>query len=68
MLVIYTFILMVYWFCWRCEDPPNKFFHLQVIKPKLSRPLRIPVTACSWDHDGKRIVGGIGDGSIQVGK
>ncbi|XP_042417558.1 WD repeat-containing protein 70-like [Zingiber officinale] len=38
----------------------------QVIKPKLVRPLRIPVTACAWDHDGKRIVGGIGDGSIQI--
>lgn len=38
----------------------------QVIKPKLSRPSRIPVTACAWDHEGKRIVGGIGDGSIQL--
>lgn len=38
----------------------------QVIKPKLVRPARIPVTACAWDHDGKRIVGGIGDGSIQL--
>ncbi|KAF0929812.1 hypothetical protein E2562_025949 [Oryza meyeriana var. granulata] len=38
----------------------------QVIKPKLARPMRIPVTACAWDHEGKRIVGGIGDGSIQV--
>lgn len=39
---------------------------MQVIKPKLARPLRTPVTTCAWDHDGKRIVGGIGDGSIQV--
>lgn len=38
----------------------------QVIKPKLVRPSRIPVTACAWDFEGKRIVGGIGDGSIQV--
>ncbi|KAL6839334.1 hypothetical protein ACP4OV_030831 [Aristida adscensionis] len=38
----------------------------QVIKPKLARPMRIPVTSCSWDHEGKRIVGGIGDGSIQL--
>ncbi|CAD6340684.1 unnamed protein product [Miscanthus lutarioriparius] len=38
----------------------------QVIKPKLVRPMRIPVTSCAWDHEGKRIVGGIGDGSIQV--
>lgn len=28
--------------------------------------MRIPVTSCAWDHEGKRIVGGIGDGSIQV--
>ncbi|XP_062205671.1 uncharacterized protein LOC133907616 [Phragmites australis] len=38
----------------------------QVIKPKLARPMRIPVTSCSWDHEGKLIVGGIGDGSIQL--
>ncbi|PUZ38771.1 hypothetical protein GQ55_9G222700 [Panicum hallii var. hallii] len=38
----------------------------QVIKPKLVRPMRIPVTSCAWDHEGKRIVGGIGDGSIQL--
>ncbi|ONK70878.1 uncharacterized protein A4U43_C04F2460 [Asparagus officinalis] len=38
----------------------------QVIKPKLPRPSRIPVTACAWDYEGKRIAGGIGDGSIQV--
>ncbi|CAN6304950.1 unnamed protein product [Urochloa humidicola] len=38
----------------------------QVIKPKLVRPMRIPVTSCAWDHEGKRIVAGIGDGSIQL--
>ncbi|RZB48336.1 WD repeat-containing protein 70 isoform B [Glycine soja] len=38
----------------------------QVIKPKLARPGRVPVTTCAWDHDGKCIAGGIGDGSIQV--
>ncbi|KAJ0970401.1 hypothetical protein J5N97_023278 [Dioscorea zingiberensis] len=38
----------------------------QVIKPKLARPARVPVTSCAWDHDGKHIVGGIGDGSIQI--
>ncbi|KAL0459344.1 UNVERIFIED_CONTAM: WD repeat-containing protein 70 [Sesamum latifolium] len=38
----------------------------QVIKPKLSRPGRVPVTTCTWDREGKRIAGGIGDGSIQV--
>ncbi|KAL2470590.1 Transducin/WD40 repeat-like superfamily protein [Abeliophyllum distichum] len=38
----------------------------QVIKPKLARPGRVPVTTCTWDCDGKRIAGGIGDGSIQI--
>ncbi|XP_022771352.1 WD repeat-containing protein 70-like [Durio zibethinus] len=38
----------------------------QVIKPKLARPGRIPVTACAWDREGKCIAGGIGDGSIQI--
>ncbi|KAJ1416662.1 WD40/YVTN repeat-like-containing domain superfamily [Sesbania bispinosa] len=38
----------------------------QVIKPKLARPGRVPVTTCAWDHDGKCISGGIGDGSIQI--
>ncbi|KAL6516219.1 hypothetical protein OROGR_019524 [Orobanche gracilis] len=38
----------------------------QVIKPKLSRPGRIPITTCTWDREGKRIAGGIGDGSIQI--
>ncbi|KAJ4851344.1 hypothetical protein Tsubulata_005717 [Turnera subulata] len=38
----------------------------QVIKPKLARPGRVPVTTCAWDSEGKCIAGGIGDGSIQV--
>ncbi|KAM7501520.1 hypothetical protein LguiB_000424 [Lonicera macranthoides] len=38
----------------------------QVIKPKLARPGRVPVTTCTWDREGKRIAGGIGDGSIQI--
>lgn len=38
----------------------------QVIKPKLARPVRVAVTTCSWDYEGKCISGGIGDGSIQV--
>lgn len=38
----------------------------QVIKPKLARPGRVPVTTCAWDRDGKRIAGGVGDGSVQV--
>ncbi|ERN19060.1 hypothetical protein AMTRI_Chr10g8200 [Amborella trichopoda] len=37
-----------------------------VIKPKLARPARIPVTTCAWDREGQCIVGGIGDGSIQL--
>lgn len=43
-----------------------QYLNEQVIKPKLARPGRIPVTTCAWDRDGKRIAGGIGDGSIQV--
>ncbi|KAI4350301.1 hypothetical protein L6164_004769 [Bauhinia variegata] len=38
----------------------------QVIKPKLARPGRVPVTTCAWDCEGKCIAGGIGDGSIQI--
>ncbi|KAL9239077.1 hypothetical protein vseg_013429 [Gypsophila vaccaria] len=38
----------------------------QVIKPKLARPGRVPVTTCAWQREGKSIVGGIGDGSIQI--
>lgn len=38
----------------------------QVIKPKLARPGRVPVTTCTWDREGKCIAGGIGDGSIQI--
>ncbi|XP_057483037.1 uncharacterized protein LOC130769799 [Actinidia eriantha] len=38
----------------------------QVIKPKLARPGRVPVTTCTWDREGKSIAGGIGDGSIQI--
>lgn len=38
----------------------------QVIKPKPSRPGRVPVTTCAWDREGKSIAGGIGDGSIQI--
>lgn len=38
----------------------------QVIKPKLARPGRVPVTTCVWERDGKIIAGGIGDGTIQI--
>ncbi|GKB62036.1 WD repeat-containing protein 70 [Tanacetum coccineum] len=37
-----------------------------VIKPKLTRPGRVPVTSCAWDREGKSIASGIGDGSIQI--
>ncbi|KAL6505292.1 hypothetical protein OROGR_025109 [Orobanche gracilis] len=49
------------------KDIRKTLFNIQnVIKPKLSRPGRIPVTTCTWDREGKRIAGGIGDGSIQI--
>ncbi|CAM8891298.1 unnamed protein product [Rhodiola kirilowii] len=38
----------------------------QVIKPKLARPGRVPVTTCTWDFEGKLFAGGVGDGSIQL--
>lgn len=38
----------------------------QVVKPKLARPGRVPVTTCAWGLNGKCIAGGVGDGSIQV--
>ncbi|KFK40411.1 hypothetical protein AALP_AA3G370200 [Arabis alpina] len=50
----------------RIWDVNNFLSQTQVIKPKLARPGRVPVTTCAWDRDGKRIAGGIGDGSIQI--
>lgn len=50
----------------RIWDVNNFLSQTQVIKPKLARPGRIPVTTCAWDREGKRIAGGIGDGSIQI--
>lgn len=50
----------------RIWDVTNFTSQKQVIKPKPSRPGRIPVTTCTWDCDGKRIAGGVGDGSLQV--
>ncbi|KAJ0592436.1 putative transcription factor WD40-like family [Helianthus annuus] len=38
----------------------------QVIKPKLARPGRVPVTTCAWDPQGNSLAGAIGDGSIQI--
>ncbi|GLJ05291.1 hypothetical protein SUGI_0015510 [Cryptomeria japonica] len=38
----------------------------QVVKPKLAKPGRVPVTTCAWGINGKCIAGGVGDGSIQV--
>ncbi|KAJ8747230.1 hypothetical protein K2173_017310 [Erythroxylum novogranatense] len=39
----------------------------QVIKPKLARPGRIPVTTCAWDREGKCIIGGIGIWNLKPG-
>eukprot|EP00898_Chlorokybus_atmophyticus_P000228 jgi/Chlat1/1205/Chrsp115S00742 len=39
-----------------------------VIKPKLARPMRVSVTTCSYNADGKLIAGGLADGSLQVWK
>ncbi|KAJ4728349.1 Transducin/WD40 repeat-like superfamily protein [Melia azedarach] len=50
----------------RIWDVNNFQSQMQVIKPKLARPGRVPVTTCAWDREGKSIVGGIGDGSIQI--
>ncbi|KAG7579837.1 WD40 repeat [Arabidopsis thaliana x Arabidopsis arenosa] len=50
----------------RIWDVNNFLSQTQVIKPKLARPGRVPVTTCAWDRDGKRIAGGVGDGSIQI--
>ncbi|XP_062079552.1 uncharacterized protein LOC133784020 [Humulus lupulus] len=50
----------------RIWDVNNFNSQKQVIKPKLVRPARVPVTTCTWDRDGKCIAGGIGDGSIQI--
>ncbi|KAH7278402.1 hypothetical protein KP509_38G039800 [Ceratopteris richardii] len=38
----------------------------QVIKPKLARPGRVAVTACTWGLDGKCMAGGLGNGSVQI--
>ena len=40
--------------------------NFQVVKPKLARPGRVPVTACAWGLEGKCIAGGLGNGSVQV--
>ncbi|GBG79575.1 hypothetical protein CBR_g29722 [Chara braunii] len=37
-----------------------------VIKPRLSRPGRVPITACGWGRDGELVVGGLSDGSLQL--
>ncbi|XP_010540925.1 PREDICTED: WD repeat-containing protein 70 [Tarenaya hassleriana] len=50
----------------RIWDVNNFNSQKQVIKPKLARPGRVPVTTCAWDRDGKCIAGGIGDGSVQI--
>ncbi|KAK4792405.1 hypothetical protein SAY86_022840 [Trapa natans] len=50
----------------RIWDVNNFKSQKQVIKPKLARPGRVPVTTCTWDHEGKSIAGAVGDGSIQI--
>ncbi|KAM6565022.1 hypothetical protein CsatB_025020 [Cannabis sativa] len=50
----------------RIWDVNNFTSQKQVIKPRLARPARVPVTTCTWDREGKCIAGGIGDGSIQI--
>ncbi|KAF6144400.1 hypothetical protein GIB67_024627 [Kingdonia uniflora] len=50
----------------RIWDVSNFTSQKQVIKPKLTRPGRVPVTTCTWDHEGKAIAGGVADGSIQI--
>lgn len=48
---------------WDVEDFKSQ---KQVIKPKLARPGRVPVTCCAWGLDGKCVAGGLGNGSVQV--
>ncbi|GAV84173.1 WD40 domain-containing protein [Cephalotus follicularis] len=50
----------------RIWDVNNFKNQKQVIKPKLARPGRVPVTACTWGPQGKCVAGAIGDGSIQI--
>ncbi|KAL8543875.1 hypothetical protein ACS0TY_004433 [Phlomoides rotata] len=50
----------------RIWDVNNFQSQKQVIKPKLSRHGRVPVTTCTWDREGKQIAAGVGDGSIQI--
>ncbi|KAF5769127.1 hypothetical protein HanXRQr2_Chr14g0644611 [Helianthus annuus] len=47
------------------EQNPNSELW-KVIKPKIARPGRVPVTTCVWDCDGKSVARGIGDDSIQI--
>ncbi|CAG9464534.1 unnamed protein product [Pedinophyceae sp. YPF-701] len=47
------------WDCWALKQTC-------VIKPALSRPGRVHVTACAFDATGNRAVGGLSDGCIQI--
>ncbi|GJP56196.1 hypothetical protein CLOM_g15252 [Closterium sp. NIES-68] len=38
----------------------------KVVKPKLARPGRVPVTAAEWGPDGRMVAAGLNDGSLQV--
>ena len=44
----------------------EKLAQKTVLKPTLRKPSRVPVTACSYSHDGGLIVAGLKDGSIQM--
>jgi WD repeat-containing protein 70 len=37
-----------------------------VIKPKLEKPGRVAVTCCQYNSDGKLIVAGLMDGTLQL--
>ncbi|CAI5470296.1 unnamed protein product [Closterium sp. Yama58-4] len=37
----------------------------KVVKPKLARPGRVPVTAAEWGPDGRLVAAGLNDGSLQ---
>ena len=44
----------------------EKLVQKTVLKPTLRKPSRVPVTACSYSHDGGLVVAGLKDGSIQM--
>eukprot|EP00271_Cylindrocystis_brebissonii_P004926 TRINITY_DN16869_c0_g1_i2.p1 TRINITY_DN16869_c0_g1~~TRINITY_DN16869_c0_g1_i2.p1 ORF type:complete len:815 (-),score=192.18 TRINITY_DN16869_c0_g1_i2:440-2884(-) len=50
----------------RIWDTANFKTQKQVVKPRLARPGRISVTACTWGPDGRNVAAGLVDGSLQV--